>query len=189
VAAFSFYPTKNLGALGDAGAVLTADADIAARLRLLRNYGETRKYEHVVAGRNSRLDELQAAVLRAKLPHLDGWNERRRSHAAQYSRRLEGAGVLAPRREGSSDVVHVYVIRSRNRDALQAHLANAGVGTQIHYPVPVHAQPLYRGIEPRHSLAVTERLADEVLSLPLYPELTAEQLDAVAAAILEFATA
>jgi dTDP-4-amino-4,6-dideoxygalactose transaminase len=183
---FSFYPTKNLGALGDGGAVVTDDAELVSRLRLLRNYGETRKYEHVLAGRNSRLDELQAAVLRAKLPLLAGRNERRRGHADAYASGLRDTAVTAPTRTGASDSVHLYAIRSRRRDALRAHLAEAGIGSQIHYPVPVHLQPLFRDVELRHPLPITERLASEVLSLPLYPELTDREIVRVVDAVASF---
>jgi dTDP-4-amino-4,6-dideoxygalactose transaminase len=187
-ACFSFYPTKNLGALGDGGAAVTDDPEIARRLRLLRNYGETRKYAHVIEGRNSRLDELQAAILRTKLPYVDSWNDARRRHAGEYARALEDSAVAAPAPGGPGDVVHLYVVRCDRRDELQAHLREAGIGAQVHYPVPAHAQTVYRDLARRHPLPVTEALAREVLSLPMYPELAPAQLAAVSRAVHAFGT-
>jgi dTDP-3-amino-3,4,6-trideoxy-alpha-D-glucose transaminase len=184
---FSFYPTKNLGALGDGGAVITDDPQLAERLRLLRNYGETRKYEHATIGRNSRLDELQAAILAARLPRVHELNDERRRQAEDYARRLAGlAAIAVPSRGGERDVVHLFVVRSARRDELAAHLHAAGIGSQIHYPIPVHAQAVYRDLPQRHPLSETEAWAREVLSLPLYPGLTDEQLAAVAHAVCAF---
>lgn len=168
-AAFSFYPTKNLGALGDAGAVTTGDSLLAAKVRELRNYGSTFKYHNAVRGFNSRLDELQAAVLRAKLPHLDADNIERRALAERY-----GEAFGLPRSKDS--VFHLYVVRSSYRAALIERLASRGVGTLIHYPIPPHRQPAYAY---PISLPIAERLADEVLSLPLYPGLTYDAQDVV----------
>ncbi len=183
-AAFSFYPTKNLGALGDAGAVVTSDQDVAERVRLQRNYGERERFEHVLRGRNSRLDTLQAALLRTKLPHLNGWNERRRSLAAGYTAALAGSTVTPPvEGEGRRHVYHLYVVRAPNRDAFRAALTDAGIATAIHYPMPVHRQPAYGDLAPSgRSLATCERLAAEIVSLPLYPELTDEEAERIAAA-------
>jgi dTDP-4-amino-4,6-dideoxygalactose transaminase len=184
--AFSFYPTKNLGALGDAGALVTDDANLAQRARCLRNYGEQRKYLNVVSGQNSRLDELQAAILRVKLPHLARWNRTRRTIAARYTDRLTETPVQTP---GPHDghVYHLYVIRSSDRDQLQRHLSGQGIGTQIHYPRPVHRQPACeRGVRLASSMKVTEKLAGEILSLPAYPGLHDEQIDEVALAITQF---
>lgn len=181
---FSFYPTKNLGALGDGGAIVTADADLAARIRALRQYGWTSRYRSTLAGgRNSRLDEMQAAVLRAKLPHLDGWNARRREIAQRYAEALAGMGLALPP-AGSDYVAHLYVIRSRQREPLRAALAAAGIGTDVHYPVPDHQQESMRGVSFRPTpLPVTESYAGEVLTLPCFPEMTDAEVEEVAAAI------
>jgi len=185
---FSFYPTKNLGAYGDGGAVVTGDADVADRLRRLRNYGQTRKYVHESVGYNSRLDEVQAAILRAKLPHLDDWNRRRRAIAEQY--RAGIAGRVAPPAGGRDrdHVYHLFVVQSPDRDGLQRHLAARGVGAQVHYPVPVHRQPVYRTMPARHGdLPVTEAAAGRVLSLPMYPALSAGRVDRVIRAVNGYA--
>jgi len=177
MAAFSFYPTKNLGALGDGGAVATDDPILAQRLRSLREYGWRQRYVSEETGMNSRLDELQAAVLRVKLRRLDSENERRRELAAAYDAALSGSDVELPQR--ADEVVHVYhqyVIRSAHRDSLRAWLREQGVGTLVHYPVPVHLQPAYQGRVRHGSLARTEDAAREVLSLPMFPELSLEQV-------------
>jgi hypothetical protein len=182
-AAFSFYPTKNLGALGDGGAVVARDPAVAARIAALRQYGWTRHYISDEVGINSRLDELQAAILRVKLTHLDAANARRREIATAYDAVL---GSRAPlRRRGSQHVYHLYVIRTPDRDQAQARLRDSGVGTGVHYPVPVHLQPAYEGRVTRgpYRCVETERAAAEVLSLPLYPELTDEQVAQVCHAI------
>jgi dTDP-4-amino-4,6-dideoxygalactose transaminase len=183
--AFSFYPTKNLGALGDGGAVVTNDADIAARARLLRNYGERERFEHVLRGRNSRLDALQAALLTAKLKHLDGWNERRRVLAGRYSSALDGSIPSVPlEAERRRHVYHLYVIRVRQRDRFRRALADMGVETAIHYPTPVQRQPAYSDLMPvGRSLATSERLAAEIVSLPLYPDLSDDEARRVASAV------
>jgi dTDP-3-amino-3,4,6-trideoxy-alpha-D-glucose transaminase len=172
-AAFSFYPTKNLGALGDGGAIVTDDPALAERLRRLRQYGWRERYISDVPGYNSRLDELQAAVLRVKLSYLDEQNSARRRLAALYHELLAGSDLILPREQPDSrPVYHLYVIQSRQRDALQAYLRENGVGTAVHYPVPVHLQPAYRRLGYRPgSHPVTEKLAGRVLSLPLYPQL------------------
>ena len=176
-AAFSFYPTKNLGALGDGGAILTADPAIAEQARLLRMYGWRQRYVSERHSTVSRLDELQAAVLSAKLPHLDGWNATRRRLAARYRELLAGL-VDLPADDG---VFHLFVIRTARRDALRAYLHERGIGVDVHYPVPAHLQPPYAsfGGGPG-SLPHTEQLAREVLSLPLYPELPLEDVAYVA---------
>lgn len=177
---FSFYPTKNLGALGDAGMVVTRDAAAAERLRLLRNYGQTKRYHHEIEGTNSRMDEIQAAVLTAKLPHLAAWNERRRQIAAHYDRLLAGTSLVLPREAPwGRHVYHLYVVRVRNREAFQQHLTENGVGTLIHYPVPVHLQPAYRGLPITQPLSITEAQAGELVSLPMFPELMDEQVERV----------
>ena len=183
IGCFSFYPTKNLGALGDAGAVVTGDRDLAAKLRALRTYGWGAKYHCTMeGGMNSRMDELQAAALRAKLPHLDGWNRLRREVAARYAQAIRHPAItLPPAAADGSDVAHLYVVRTEERESLRAHLKAAGVATDIHYPVPDHRQP-GAGFAPPQGLARTERSCAEVVSLPCYPELTAAEIDAVAAA-------
>lgn len=185
--AFSFYPTKNLGAYGDAGAVVTGDAGLAERVRRLRNYGQENRYHHAERGQNSRLDEMQAAVLRVKLAHLDRHNGVRRRLAGRYDDRLEG--VARPLvRPGAEHVYHLYVVRHPRRDPFKEALAARGVGTLIHYPVPVHRQPAYCDLGyPAGSLPVTERIAGEILSLPLYVGLTDEAVGAVADSVRECA--
>jgi len=175
-AAFSFYPTKNLGALGDAGALLTADARVADQARLLRMYGWRKRYLSDMHSTVSRMDELQAALLLAKLAHLEDWNVARRRLASRYRSQLRDVVQLPPE-EG---VFHLFVVRSRERDALKAFLAERGVGTDVHYPLPVHLQAPYAeyGDGPG-SLPATERLASEILSLPIYPELAADDVDYV----------
>ncbi len=180
---FSFYPTKNLGALGDAGAIVTNDAALAEKVRRLREYGWERKYyTGEPGGINSRLDELQAALLAAKLPHLAEWNALRRERAGWYRELLAGLPLILPE-DDESHVYHLYVVRAANRDQLQAALQARGIGTAVHYPVPVHCQPVYARFAPPGGLPVTERLAREVLSLPLYPELTQAEVEAVVAAV------
>jgi dTDP-3-amino-3,4,6-trideoxy-alpha-D-glucose transaminase len=184
--AFSFYPTKNLGALGDAGAVTTSDVALAERLRQLRNYGSTQKYVHEVAGVNSRLDELQAAFLRVRLARLDAANAARRTRAAAYASRLAGANGLQLPREAAwaEPVYHLFVVRSPERDALQARLRGAGIETLIHYPIPCHLQRAFAHLgHVRGDFPVAERLAQEALSLPLWPGMPLAYVDEVAAAI------
>ena len=180
-AAFSFYPTKNLSALGDGGAVVTNDAAVAERARALRSYGEDPDGVSRERGLNSRLDALQAAILRAKLPFLDGWNERRRELASLYATLLAGAGVELP--QPDRHVFHLFVVRVRGRDAVRAALAARGVETLIHYPRPVHEHPAYAQLGAGRSLPVSERLSREVLSLPLYPQLSDAEVEHVAGAL------
>jgi dTDP-4-amino-4,6-dideoxygalactose transaminase len=188
IAAFSFYPTKNLGALGDGGAVVTSDPALAEQTRLLREYGWRERYVSAIPGLNSRLDELQAAILRVKLRYLDAENARRRALAAEYDRLLANSSVRTPiTRPDASHVFHQYVIRSGRRDAMQAHLRSQGIGTLIHYPAPVHAQPAYAGrIFIGEGLPHTEAAVREILSLPMFPELSDEQAHRVAQAINAF---
>jgi dTDP-4-amino-4,6-dideoxygalactose transaminase len=184
-AAFSFYPSKNLGALGDGGMITTNDDRAAERLRLLRNYGQRAKYYHAIAGTNSRLDTLQAAVLSIKLPHLDGWNAARRAHASAYAARL-GAAVMTP--VAAADVEHIYhlyVIQTPEREALERRLKMRQIQTGIHYPVPAHLQEACAALGYRAGdFPVTEAAAPRILSLPMFAELTAEQIDYVADAVL-----
>jgi dTDP-4-amino-4,6-dideoxygalactose transaminase len=179
---FSFYPSKNLGACGDGGALVTHDAELAQRARQLRNYGQSEKYHHEVAGINSRLDGLQAAVLSVKLKQLDGWNERRRTIAAAYRKGLSGLPLGLPE-EGSAagHVYHLFVVRCRDRERLRADLASAEIETGIHYPIPIHQQKAFAGAFGERRFPVTEKLAAEILSLPMYPEMTSEQVDYVLA--------
>ena len=185
-ATFSFYPTKNLGALGDGGAVAVGDGALADRIAALRQYGWHQHYISDETGVNSRLDEVQAAILRAKLPYLDSQNARRAAIAGAYTAALKDGSLRPPQqRAGAEHVFHLYVTRSAERDRVQAGLKAAGIGTGIHYPVPVHLQPAYLG---RVALGPdgcpeTERTAREILSLPLYPELTPAEVDTVCAAL------
>jgi dTDP-3-amino-3,4,6-trideoxy-alpha-D-glucose transaminase len=188
-AAFSFYPTKNLGAYGDGGAVTSDDMHLIERVKELRQGGHPSALGRRVAGRNSRLDELQAAALRVKLAHLDVWNRRRRQLAGLYHRLLTRGVkrlVLPPVRRGAdSHVFHLYVVRHSDRERLRAHLAARGVETLIHYPYALHLQPLFRR-RSQPALHTAERLAGEILSLPLYPQLREDELRVVAEAVLEF---
>ncbi len=191
---FSFYPTKNLAACGDGGMVITNDDALAERLRLLRQQGDAsvvggRKYVHPIVGYNSRLDELQAAILRVKLPFLDRWNRLRIQHAAHYRARLKdsGIGLPGPSRNGSH-VYSLFTLRCEHRDELRRHLRQRGIGTEIYYPLALHLQEAYQSFGYQEgSVPVAESLARQVLSIPIYPELTNQQLDRVADAVLEFA--
>ncbi|HAV35374.1 MAG TPA: erythromycin biosynthesis sensory transduction protein eryC1 [Massilia sp.] len=183
-ASFSFYPTKNLGALGDGGAVVTSDASIAERMRALRQYGWSEKYKVQVAGaRNSRLDEMQAAILGAFLPGLDAANARRRAIAERYSAELNHPEVQVPNASGAAYVGHLYVVRSPRRDALRAHLREAGIASDVHYPIPDHRQPLFGDRYADLRLENTERLAADILTLPCYPEMSDENVGRVIAAV------
>jgi dTDP-4-amino-4,6-dideoxygalactose transaminase len=181
---FSFYPSKNLGALGDGGAVITHDAQLACTLRLLRNYGQDRKYHHIVAGRNSRLDELQAAMLRAKLAHLDDFNRARRKIAQRYHTAIVDAEAIRFLSfDFERDAMHQAVLCTSDRDGLRRHLDQAGIQTEVHYPIPCHRQPMYAKFAAVPSLPVTDELAQQVLSLPMYPELSEPQIERVCHAI------
>lgn len=188
-ACFSFYPTKNLGAYGDAGMIVSNSAELAAHLRTLRNHGQTAKYRSSEPGWNSRLDEIQAAILRVKLRHLAEWQRARRSNAAEYARLLQQVpGIMPPHEpEGLEHVYHQYTIRTEQRDALQQHLAARRIGSTVYYPYPLHLQPLYahRG-EKGGDFPHAERAAREVLSLPMYPELRKDQIARVVEAMAEF---
>jgi dTDP-4-amino-4,6-dideoxygalactose transaminase len=187
-AAFSFYYSKNLGAYGEGGFISTSDPDINNKVRMVRDHGSNRRYYHDMIGLNGRLDEIQAVVLRAKLPHLEDWNEKRRQHAAQYQSLLKNTPVQTPIvNQGNQPVFHLYVIRSQKRDALQSWLKEQGIGTGIHYPIPVHLQNTMSslGYHPG-DLPVTEKVVGEILSLPMYAELTSDQIEAVCKAIQSF---
>jgi dTDP-4-amino-4,6-dideoxygalactose transaminase len=189
VACLSFYPTKNLGAYGDAGMVVTNSAELDARIRILRNHGQTQRYVSSEPGWNGRLDELQAAILRVKLRHLPDWQRARQAHAVEYTRQFSQIpGVMPPiTPEGYEHVYHQYTIRVEKRDALQQVLTERKIGTSVYYPVPLHLQPLYASLGYRAGdFPHAERAAQEVLSLPMYPELRAEQIARVTETISEF---
>jgi dTDP-4-amino-4,6-dideoxygalactose transaminase len=186
-AGFSFYFTKNLGAYGEGGMITTNDAELARRVRMLRDHGSEKRYFHEMIGVNGRLDELQAAVLRIKLKHLDEWNEQRRRNAAYYKNALKDLDVVTPVEAlENRHVYHLYVIRTQQRDSLRTYLNELGIGTGIHYPVPIHLQRACAnlGYLPG-SLPVTERIVNEILSLPMYPELNDEQIELVSNSIHE----
>jgi dTDP-4-amino-4,6-dideoxygalactose transaminase len=188
-ACLSFYPTKNLGAYGDAGMVVSNSAELAARIRTLRNHGQTEKYQSSEPGWNSRMDEIQAAILRVKLRHLSNWQRARRSNAAEYTCLFQQVpGVIPPLEpEGFEHVYHQYTIRTEQRDALQQHLAAHKIGSTIYYPHPLHLQPLYASLGCRAGdFPHAERAAQEVLSLPMYPELRKDQIARVVETIAEF---
>lgn len=182
---FSFYPSKNLGAYGEAGAVVTNDEELATRLRLLRDHGSTSKYAHAIVGYNFRMEEIQAAVLNVKLRHLNDWNDARRARAARYNGALNNSNLVLPREmDYARHVYHVYAVQSDNRDESQRRLTAAGVQTGVHYPIPIHLQPAYASLGyKRGDLPVTEKLAERVLSLPMFPELSDGQIDRVAEAV------
>jgi dTDP-4-amino-4,6-dideoxygalactose transaminase len=177
---FSFYPSKNLGAYGDAGMIVTSNKEAAEKLRMLRNYGQSQKYHYDFVGLNSRLDEIQAAILRVKLKHLDKWNERRRGIAWLYNELLAKSGIALPvEKDYAKHVYHQYVIRSRERNILQQHLKENEIQTLIHYPVPVHKQKAYVNSYPNSCLPVTERICGEILSLPMHPWLTRDEISTI----------
>ena len=185
----SFYPTKNLAALGDGGAVITNDPGLDERLRLVRQYGQTDRYRHVTEGVNSRLDELQAAVLRTRLPHLERWTERREQIAAAYTEAL-ARGPVRPLAQLSErrHVFHLYVVEAPDRESLQAHLAERSIRTLVHYPTPIHRHPPYRRLgDAGIPLAVSEHLCAHILSLPMYPELRYDEVERVSEALRTFA--
>jgi dTDP-4-amino-4,6-dideoxygalactose transaminase len=188
-AAFSFYPGKNLGACGEGGAITTNDSELARTCKMLRDHGQARKYYHDLEGYNGRLDSVQCGILSVKLRRLPEWNRLRRRHAERYGELFAGVdGLVAPREPSwSRGVFHLYVIRVADRDGLQKHLAQAGIGTGIHYPIPLHEQKPYArlGYNPE-DLPVTDRLAREILSLPMFPGLTAEQQERTAGSVIQF---
>jgi dTDP-4-amino-4,6-dideoxygalactose transaminase len=190
-ACFSFFPGKNLGAYGDAGAVVSHDENLIHRIRMLANHGRTDKYIHELEGSNSRLDGLHAAILRIKLPHLDTWNAARQGHSAQYAETLSNSAVTLPVVDpGAQPVWHLFVVKVSERNILQKSLRERGIATGIHYPVPLHLQPAYRRLGiPAGALPVTEWAASHVLSLPMYPELTPQQIDTVSQAVAEITLA
>ena len=185
---FSFYPTKNLGALGDAGAIITRNDDLAAKLRMLRDHGQSRKNEHLIPGWNSRMDGIQAASLKLKLFRLDQENRLRRDHAQRYNAGLAAIdGIVSPDGVGKPcHVHHIHAIRVSGRSHVIGELARRGIGCAVHYPIPVHLQPAFQSPRcPHGSLPVTEKHAEELLSLPMFPELTTQQIDCVVNAVVE----
>jgi dTDP-4-amino-4,6-dideoxygalactose transaminase len=191
-AAFSFYPGKNLGACGEAGAAVTHSELVARKMRLLRDHGQSKKYYHDLEGYNGRLDSIQAAILSAKLRYLAEWNQKRRALARRYDEMLAGVpGVITPHTpEWSRAVYHLYVVRVKDRSGLQAHLSNARVDTSIHYPIPLHLQKAYANYGYQAGdFPATERVAAEILSLPMYPQLTEIQQNRVVEQISRFASA
>lgn len=188
VGCFSFYYTKNLGSYGEGGIITTDNPEIAEKARIIRNHGHTSKYEHAMFGYNSRLDELQAAILRIRLRHLDTYNSARRSHAAHYSTLLQDSGVITPSESPDRmHVFHLYVIRCQKRDALQSYLQERGIGTGIHYKNPVHLQNACMSLRlGKGSMPVTEQVCNEILSLPMYPELKDQDVEYITDAVRSF---
>jgi len=187
-AAFSFYPSKNLGAFGEGGMVVTNDAQLNDIVRILRDQGQNRKYHHELKGYNHRLDNLQAAILGRKLQYLDTWNAARRRNAARYNQMLSSSGVIIPYSAPNVEpVYHLYVILVNHRDELREYLAERGIATGIHYPIPIHLQPAYRDLGyQKGDLPITEQYAERILSLPMYPDMSAETIEFVASVINEF---
>jgi dTDP-4-amino-4,6-dideoxygalactose transaminase len=185
LACFSFYPGKNLGAYGEGGMVLTSNAEYAKTIRMLRDWGQDRKYNHLLAGYNYRMEGMQGAILRVKLRHLESWTEARRAHAERYRELLADCGVGIPvEATGARHVYHVYAVRARQREAVMKALGEQGIQTGIHYPIPVHLQPAYADpAYARGSFPLAEKAADEVTSLPMFPEMTEEQLQLVSGAL------
>ena len=187
IGCFSFYPTKNLGSIGDGGALVTNDDKLADRIKLLREYGWEERYISSMEGWNSRLDEMQSAILRVKLKKLEADNVCRQQHANKYDKALKKMTLELPVvRNGSTHVFHLYVIKTDQRDELKAHLKNHGINTTIQYPVPIHRQKYYEGIVGKLSLPVTEQVAESILSLPMYPELSSEAISETIDAIKGF---
>jgi dTDP-4-amino-4,6-dideoxygalactose transaminase len=187
VGCFSFYFTKNLGAYGEAGMAVTSDPDIARKAKMLRDHGQNVRYQHNLMGVNGRLDEIQAAILRVKLPYLDEWNERRRSIAQAYEAGLPSSVIKPQEMPGAKHVYHLYVIRTAERDQLRAWMESKGVATGMHYPIPIHLQEACQRYYGNSTfLPVTEKVTEEILSLPMYPELTAEEIEYVCDCVRDF---
>ncbi len=185
---FSFYPSKNLGAYGDGGIIVTNNSDLAEKLKMLRNGGQEKRYYHKIKGFNNRLDEIQAAILRVKLKHLNEWNEKRRNIAEMYNKLINNLLITKPEEAGyAKHIYHLYVIRCRKRNELQKYLTENKIGTQIHYPIPVHLQEAYEDLEfPKGAYPITERYANEILSLPMYPELEDAEVQYICRALNKF---
>jgi dTDP-4-amino-4,6-dideoxygalactose transaminase len=187
-AAFSFYYSKNLGAYGEGGFITTSDPELYRRIRMIRDHGSERRYYHDLVGMNARLDEIQAVVLRAKLPHLSEWNEQRRAHASLYNQLLSKSLAATPvEHVGNTHIYHLYVVRVPRRDELQAFLKERGIFTGIHYPVPNHLQPAMKSLGYKQGdFPVTEKMVSEIISLPMFAELTEDEIEAVASSVKEF---
>jgi len=185
---FSFYPGKNLGAYGDAGAVVTNDPDISHKIAMLRNHGRTKKYEHEYEGYNCRLDTLQAAILRVKLKYINSWNEARRNHASSYRKLLQNTDIILPTEQNDNKhIYHIFAVRTADRDNLLNKLKNEGIGAGIHYPIPLHLQPAYRYLGyKKGDFPITEKCAREIISLPMYPELDEGKIKKIAEVINKF---
>jgi dTDP-4-amino-4,6-dideoxygalactose transaminase len=188
IGTFSFYYSKNLSAYGEAGMITTNNPELSRKVRMIRDHGSEKRYYHEILGWNARPDELQAAVLRIKLRHLDEWNNNRIKIAEKYRKAFQGLRLITPTAElDRKHIYHLFVIRTENRDALQSHLSSKGIGTGIHYPVPIHLQKVCESFNPgKGKLPVTEKVVHEILSLPMYPELDSSQIDRVATAIRNF---
>ncbi|MBN2602746.1 MAG: DegT/DnrJ/EryC1/StrS family aminotransferase [Candidatus Thermoplasmatota archaeon] len=187
IASYSFFPAKNLGCFGDGGAVVTNNDEIAGNLRLLVNHGRSTKYEHLIEGYNYRLDALQASILNAKLPHLKDWTELRRRHASFYNENIAKEIITPTELEGAKHVYYMYEIRSKNRDELMNYLNENGISCGIHYPIPLHLQPAYKNYDfKRTNFPVSEKLAKEILSIPIYPEISEEQKKYIVDKIKQF---
>jgi dTDP-4-amino-4,6-dideoxygalactose transaminase len=177
---FSFFPSKNLGGFGDGGLVVTDRDDLAEEVRTLRNHGSRERYHHAIIGYNSRLDDLQAAILRVKLKHLDRFNQQRRANAHRYTEKLQALGITVPFEDGRGiHIYHQYTILTEQRDAIQKSLSGAGIASAIYYPIPLHQQEVFQTVCAGISMPISERVSQKVLSLPIYPELTAIQIDLV----------
>ena len=184
---FSFYPTKNLGALGDGGAVVCSDTTLAENIRKLRQYGWSSKYKNELLGaRNSRLDEIQAAILTILLPYLDSWNVRRREIASRYNNEIQHDDVILPLLGNEDYVAHLYVVRSSSRDSLRSHLHKRGIATDIHYPIPDHRQSIFGDLYQSTLLPSTEQLSNDVLTLPCYPEMSDDDVSKIISAVNSF---
>lgn len=185
---FSFYPSKNLGAYGDGGIVVSNDMELANKICLLRNYGQEKRYYHTIKGFNSRLDEMQAAILRIKLKYLDDWNEKRRKNAAAYCQLIENNSIGKPNEaDFAYHIFHLFVIRCERRNELQAFLNKKEIGTFIHYPIPVHLQKAYLNLGlPKGNYPITEKYAEQILSLPMFPELVSEEIEYISSSINKF---
>jgi len=191
IGCFSLYYSKNLGAYGEAGICVTNNAEYATAMRTFRDHGSRVRYQHEIIGTNARMDEIQAAILRVKLPLLDGWNERRRQHAATYTEALRDVALATPAAQSwAGHVYYVYVVRMADRDRVKHELEAAGVLSGVHYPIPCHLQPACAALDyKRGDFPVTEAYADQILSIPMYPELTSEQIDTVVSALKQACSA
>ncbi len=184
---FSFYPSKNLGAYGDGGMIISDNMELSDEVRLLRNYGQEKRYFNIIKGFNSRLDEIQASILRFKLGKLDEWNDQRIALAKKYTDSFRDFTIIPPRVfPGNKHVFHLYVIRIKNRDKFIEFLENNGINILIHYPIPIHLQPAYKELQSNNNLPITEKVSKEIVSLPIYPELEKNEVDCVIDKIREF---